>query len=246
MQRACLLLALVASALVGRHSPRRCNVPAYFSPLSPRHSCSLRGTGAHDCGCVILNDGWILTSATCSDVALGLTHTVHVGSNHINEGGVVYNVGRVTKHEQYDAMNISSPDIAVKETIVWSPSVQPAVLPMQNGTVPADSIGTIIGWGWTAEEGPVSPQLLEAEQRVLSDAECQSSFTFTGANHLCSVGTTASSGFCKKDEGGPLIVNGVVEGLMSWTNTQCSSDTMPGVYMRIASYRDWIQAQTGA
>jgi secreted trypsin-like serine protease len=46
------------------------------------------------------------------------------------------------------------------------------------------------------------------------------------------------------DIGGPLFVDGIVVGLVSWSNG-CATPGYPTVHTRVAHYRDWINQLTG-
>lgn len=45
--------------------------------------------------------------------------------------------------------------------------------------------------------------------------------------------------------GGPLLVNGVQVGIVSWSMKPCTIAPYPGVFTAVSSYIDWIQEQTG-
>ena len=45
--------------------------------------------------------------------------------------------------------------------------------------------------------------------------------------------------------GGPLLVNGVQVGVVSWSIKPCAVAPYPGVYTDVSKYIDWIQKHTG-
>ena len=47
------------------------------------------------------------------------------------------------------------------------------------------------------------------------------------------------------DSGGPLYVDGQIVGITSWSANGCAAQGFPGVFTRVASYRDWIFENSG-
>ena len=45
--------------------------------------------------------------------------------------------------------------------------------------------------------------------------------------------------------GGPLLVNGVQIGVVSWSVKPCAIAPFPGVYTDVTHFIDWIQEKTG-
>lgn len=48
-----------------------------------------------------------------------------------------------------------------------------------------------------------------------------------------------------RDAGGPLLVNGVQVGIISWSIKPCASPGHPGVSTAVSYYIDWIQEKIG-
>lgn len=49
---------------------------------------------------------------------------------------------------------------------------------------------------------------------------------------------------CTGDSGGPLIVDGVLHGIVSW-GVGCADPDYPGIYAKISNARDWIKEVSG-
>jgi hypothetical protein len=47
------------------------------------------------------------------------------------------------------------------------------------------------------------------------------------------------------DSGGPLLVNGVQVGIVSWSIKPCAEPPYPGVFTAVASYINWIEGISG-
>lgn len=50
-----------------------------------------------------------------------------------------------------------------------------------------------------------------------------------------------SDGFCDGDMGGPMIVEDLLAGIMSW-GYGCAKPGYPGVYTKVSSHRNWIDS----
>lgn len=48
-----------------------------------------------------------------------------------------------------------------------------------------------------------------------------------------------------RDSGGPLLVNGVQVGIVSWSIKPCTAPPFPGVYTAVAPYIEWIEEISG-
>lgn len=53
-------------------------------------------------------------------------------------------------------------------------------------------------------------------------------------------------GVCNGDSGGPLMVNGVQVGIVSWTKRPCADPKHADVYTFTVYYLDWIKSITDA
>ena len=50
---------------------------------------------------------------------------------------------------------------------------------------------------------------------------------------------------CNGDSGGPLLVNNVMVGIVSWALKPCAVAPYPGVYTDVASFVPWLVEKTG-
>lgn len=45
--------------------------------------------------------------------------------------------------------------------------------------------------------------------------------------------------------GGPLLVDGVIVGIVSWSIKPCARPPFPGVFTAVAQFVDWIELNSG-
>lgn len=102
---------------------------------------------------------------------------------------------------------------------------------------------TISGWGSNTVTGGVAPNALQRlTTTIISNAECRARNSDQVArlitdSKLCAF-TNSGQGTCHGDEGGALIVGGLLIGISS-SQVPCAQGH-PDVYERISSSRIWI------
>lgn len=105
------------------------------------------------------------------------------------------------------------------------------------------SSGQVSGWGANLITGGAIPNNLQRLNTItISNSECVSRQTGENANRifdnkLCTF-TRPAEGTCYGDEGGALVINGVLAGVLSW-QVPCAAG-FPDVYERIAGVRLWV------
>ncbi|KAM4825034.1 kallikrein-2-like, partial [Thomomys bottae] len=58
---------------------------------------------------------------------------------------------------------------------------------------------------------------------------------------LCAGRWKGGKDTCKGDSGGPLICNGMLQGLTSWGGDPCALPRQPALYTKLMPYRKWIE-----
>ncbi|WRZ89288.1 trypsin-like serine protease [Streptomyces sp. NBC_01007] len=80
--------------------------------------------------------------------------------------------------------------------------------------------GTIAGWGNTSQGGSPSPNLMKAEVDVMDPMVCKHAYgAFNADNMLCAGYETGGVDVCRGDAGEPLIIEGTLAGIVSWTDS---------------------------
>ena len=108
---------------------------------------SLHEDGTHICGGSILEPYFVLTAAHC--VEANSSYTILSGSSYL-KSGVHHNVIRIRIHHGYHPSRFTD-DIALLTIyppidLVFSPNRR---IPLFNGQVQPNTLGTISGWGCT-------------------------------------------------------------------------------------------------
>ena len=61
---------------------------------------------------------------------------------------------------------------------------------------------------------------------------------------ICAAVDGGGKDACEGDTGGPLVVNGILVGIVSW-GIGCGQPGFPGVYTDVAALRSFVTDQTG-
>ena len=218
------------------------------------------------CGATFLGDKWVLTAAHCVDSPFSTSLQLNVGEFDLSNGAQnAISIENIYIHPQYDAPTIDF-DIAIielKESLD-APTVALADANTTDQLASLNTPATVIGWGgrlgYAPDEGPTGdfPNLLhEVELQLLTNQQCRETFSasqgvppsLTGVTDvmICADFPGGGRSACQGDSGGPLLVNtneGWQQlGIVSW-GVGCAAEGYPGVYTRVASFRNWINAVT--
>lgn len=212
----------------------------------------------HRAGGIIINQYNVLTNAVACKYLRDKDTRVVVGEHEPrnDEGQEQFiDVYDYKIHEQYAdkpsyANNLCI--ISLASPIAYTSYVQPAFLPNRGQTF--SGTATLVGWG--AQRLPLfedfDPRLQKLDVSLKSDSGCSSRYSrynYDGATMMCAGGVN-NDGACPDDRGTPLICHdGVLDvpcGIFSyWVGTggRCA-DGNPDVFIELASYRDWIDANS--
>ncbi|XP_068201585.1 transmembrane protease serine 9-like [Palaemon carinicauda] len=205
------------------------------------------------CGAVLISDQYLLTAAHCAkNIHLDEQEVnVILGTNRVSQGDKGQQripVARVVIHERYNPLNLDN-DIALLELqrpAVLGPTVHPICLITED----IDYTGVMAittGWGKLSEGGHFPETLQEVEIEVVDNEVCVEVYTAdnVNGNHVCAGGNGTDA--CQADSGGPLIVEQsdgtkALLGITSW-GRGCGRIGIPGVYVKVFAYLDWISSK---
>ena len=121
------------------------------------------------CGGSLIAPNIILTSAQCA----GYLKRVRIGSNEVDSGGSVNSVVTECMHPDYNRLTYENDFMLVKLKNPVDTNTYPTVQLNKDTNVPqVDQLLTVIGFGYTSEEGSLSSTLLKVEVPANSHQEC--------------------------------------------------------------------------
>jgi len=198
-----------------------------------------------------------------------LPKVVKAGGNHVQTLPQTRKIGKFQVHEKYD---ITANDICViklKDKLKFDQGVQPVKLPEPGSELPVGSELTVLGWGSNFEKAPPATWeklLQKLNLKSVSGEECRDRFkvyyllkkletkdakekddlvdlSYRIEDFVLCAGGKIGKDACQGDSGGPLVTKDLVQvGVVSW-GVGCGH-ALPGVYMKVSKYIDWIKAKS--
>ncbi|XP_056640870.1 serine protease 30-like [Diorhabda sublineata] len=209
------------------------------------YQVSILYQGSHGCGGSIIDENHILTAAHCTYNVEETILSVRVGSSWRNEGGAVYDVGKIEVHPDFDDLTFDY-DISILRlttSLDFGKGVQPITLATAGTQIDDNLDGYVTGWGKLGEQEPMSNQLQVVELPVISTQTCSRYYPtgFITERMFCAGYIGGGKDTCDGDSGGPIVVAGIQIGIVSW-GIICAAPDEPGAYSKIPELVDYINS----
>ncbi|XP_017049330.1 trypsin alpha-3 [Drosophila ficusphila] len=202
----------------------------------------------HICGGSIYAPKVVITAAHCIKGRYASYIRIVAGQNSIadlEEQGV--KVSKLIPHAGYNKKTYVN-DIGLiitREPLDYSTLVQPIAVALE--APPSGAHAIVSGWGKRTEEDEALPALLRAvELEIVERSTCGAQYLtkeYTVTDEMICAGyLEGGKDTCNGDSGGPLTVDGVLVGIVSW-GVGCGREGFPGVYTSVNSHTAWIEEQ---
>ncbi|MEV6247190.1 trypsin-like serine protease [Streptomyces sp. NPDC051742] len=210
------------------------------------------GSGyAFACGGVLVSKSHVATAANCVELRTAADLKIVAGRANVADSGGQERF--VTKKWEQPAYKKVGDGSYVNDLALLSLHTPLAIDPLPIASSPAvytpGTMGTVYGWGGTYTGDPDGSKFLQSTPvPMVADATCAAQYQARGISldtttAVCAGSPDEPNTFCDHDEGGPLVVGGVLAGIASF-NAGCKNSIGYGVYTRMTEFRTEVKYET--
>ncbi|XP_030617193.1 kallikrein-1 [Delphinapterus leucas] len=235
---------LIQSRIIGGHECKKHSQP---------WQVALYHFSSFQCGGVLVDPQWVLTAAHC----MSDNYQLWLGRHNLFEDEDTAQFAHVSKDFPHPDFNLSllkndtlppgedySHDLMLlrlEGPVQITEDVQVLELPTKEPQLESTCYAS--GWGSIEPDKFIYPDDLQCvDLTVLSNEVCASAHPEKVTEFmLCAGHLEGGKDTCVGDSGGPLICEGMFQGITSWGHIPCGAPNKPSVYTKVILYVDWIK-----
>ncbi|XP_053688913.1 chymotrypsin-2-like [Sabethes cyaneus] len=201
----------------------------------------------HFCGGAIINNRWVITAASCAVEREPSNVLVLTGTQRLSTGGTNHQADRIIVHPFFNILTLENDVAVIRVRTPIMLTGDTAAISMASTYLSIGYGAFISGWGRRAIDQPAFPDWLQyITTTIITHTECQARFESPYDDRIVTSVLCTSNppgeGACLGDAGSPLVYNGELHGVVSWS-IPCGMGH-PDVHSRVTSHRAWVMVHT--